>query len=180
MGMLILGTFAAIALGMGVGGFAAHKLGVHEAIGQLAGVALVGLAAFLWMKADDRKRAQARAPSPAVATAPAGTASSPAATSHAMVTAAPDPSADASPAETVGGPHPSANTHTTEAHTASMSTPAGELLTADGTPAAEDVTAGAGWSSLEGGGAEQRSDLLALESTGASEPTSPGIVGAFR
>ncbi|MCA8926113.1 MAG: hypothetical protein KDD82_30180 [Planctomycetes bacterium] len=61
MGLLILGTFSALALGMGVGTFAAYKLGVHEAIGQLAGVALVGLIAVLLLRAEDRKR---RAPPP--------------------------------------------------------------------------------------------------------------------
>jgi hypothetical protein len=76
MGILILGALVVVAVGMGIGTFAAHKLGIHEGVGQVAGLALVGLAAFLWLKADDRKRAQAVPPPAAtVSAATAGHAS---------------------------------------------------------------------------------------------------------
>lgn len=71
MGILILGAFLILAVGMGVGTLAAAQLGIHEVIGQLAGVALVATVAILVLRAQDKKRRQPPPPAPPVVTATA-------------------------------------------------------------------------------------------------------------
>jgi len=72
MGILIVGGFLTLAVGMAVGTFAAAQLGIHEAIGQLAGVALVATVAILVLKArEDKRRQPPPAPPAATVTAEA-------------------------------------------------------------------------------------------------------------